>query len=248
MMMIAYRGKEGCKSTRCTRPPKLQSKSCFGYHCGKCDQPSSLQGHDKCPILTAWPLGTRVVDALGAWLGAGTVIGIDVECPAGEPAYLMYTVRLDVSDPVAPGSGNTLYVGENRLWREGVPLRPKSKYEPGEVVYFNQHPFDQGVVQTKQYRGVLTSKDGHHKTANGRWYYRVDFGATTRSLMAEYQLHRDGEAFSEIPPDPEYRSEPATPRSLTQIARDIRAARGNVQETIELSVEIADLILGEDDE
>lgn len=34
------------------------------------------------------------------------------------------------------------------------------------------------------------------------------------------------------------------PRSLVEVAVAIRAARGNVQQTINLSVEIADLILG----
>ncbi len=44
---VAYRGKEGCRSVICTQPPSDAGwTTCFGWHCGTCDEPTSYQGHD----------------------------------------------------------------------------------------------------------------------------------------------------------------------------------------------------------
>jgi hypothetical protein len=43
--MLAYRGKEGCTSPLCTQ----RDGACYGWHCARCDEPCSYQGHEKCP-------------------------------------------------------------------------------------------------------------------------------------------------------------------------------------------------------
>lgn len=44
---LAYRGKEGCTSPLCTRLSLTDSAgSCYGWHCARCDEPCSSQGHD----------------------------------------------------------------------------------------------------------------------------------------------------------------------------------------------------------
>jgi hypothetical protein len=54
--LLAYRGKEGCRSVVCTRSGP--SARCYGWHCATCDAPCSEQGHD-CPAGT----GRREVSA-----------------------------------------------------------------------------------------------------------------------------------------------------------------------------------------
>jgi hypothetical protein len=47
---VAYQGKAGCDSPRCTRmfyPDGSASEDCIGWHCVYCDEPCSSQGH-KC--------------------------------------------------------------------------------------------------------------------------------------------------------------------------------------------------------
>lgn len=43
---LAYQGKEGCQSMRCTVMPDGEGGwYCVGYHCSYCDEPCSSQGH-----------------------------------------------------------------------------------------------------------------------------------------------------------------------------------------------------------
>lgn len=45
--LLAYRGRVGCEDVRCTRMPLADAAgSCYGWHCPRCDQPCSSQGHE----------------------------------------------------------------------------------------------------------------------------------------------------------------------------------------------------------
>lgn len=55
--MLAYQGKKGCTDLRCTRLPDAEAKGyCFGWHCPRCDEPCSSQGH-KCDVTVTHPEG-----------------------------------------------------------------------------------------------------------------------------------------------------------------------------------------------
>lgn len=43
---VAYRGKVGCTDPRCTRDGN--PTRCFGWHCPKCHESCSIQGHHVC--------------------------------------------------------------------------------------------------------------------------------------------------------------------------------------------------------
>lgn len=240
-MLLAYQGKPGCTSPKCTRQMVngTLSTRCFGHHCGVCDQPSGSQGHRLCPVMEPWPLGVRVVDRTGAWQGAGTIVHIDIDEHDDDK---FYEVKLDEPDPVLPDGGDKVYVRESRLWREGVAMRREPKYELGTNVYLNAPPYEQGEAVAAEWYGDLDV-----------WMYRVRFKpGETRGLIPEHHLHAAAEPFQELPAegsDYDYGDDDdyGDPRSLIQVARDIRAARGDVKATINLSVEIADLILGRDE-
>jgi hypothetical protein len=42
--LMAYRGKEGCTSPRCT--VGWSTTHCYGWHCPRCDAPTSMMGHE----------------------------------------------------------------------------------------------------------------------------------------------------------------------------------------------------------
>jgi hypothetical protein len=50
---LAYRGKEGCTSPLCTRLDlRDTSGPCYGWHCARCHEPCSYQGHENCRVAT----------------------------------------------------------------------------------------------------------------------------------------------------------------------------------------------------
>jgi hypothetical protein len=62
--LVAYRGKEGCRSVICTRLG--DQDRCYGWHCVTCHAPTSSQGH-RCPDLTVISKD-QPTDADRAWL------------------------------------------------------------------------------------------------------------------------------------------------------------------------------------
>lgn len=54
--LLAYQGKQGCRSLVCRRmysPGSDDLGECMGWHCGVCGDPSSQYGHRECHAETA---------------------------------------------------------------------------------------------------------------------------------------------------------------------------------------------------
>lgn len=54
--LLAYRGKDGCRHVLCTRDGRPDALDrCFGWHCPRCHEPCSLQGHDCTVVIDERP-------------------------------------------------------------------------------------------------------------------------------------------------------------------------------------------------
>jgi hypothetical protein len=91
---LAYRGRLGCRSPECTRLPGMTS-GCYGWHCPRCDQPCSSQGHD-CPgskpavaIGVARMAVTAAADFEQAMLRVRAVLAVDADEAAAKVEKLM---------------------------------------------------------------------------------------------------------------------------------------------------------------